>query len=338
MSIEKEIFERTHVNIEKLESYGFKKIGCQYFYCTYFLDDSFKAEITVDEGMVSGRVIDLEMNEEYSNIRVSSQIGPFVSKVREEYKNILINIKENCFESDYFLSEQANRITKYIYDTYHDQPEFLWEKFKGYGVFRNKNTNKWYGAIMNINKSKLDKGDEEVEVLNIKLDSDKVSKLLKRKGFYLAYHMNKKDWITIILDNTLEDDEIIHLLDESYGIINEPVNWIVPANPKYYDIVNCFHDSDEIIWKQSSDVHVGDIVYIYVASPYSKIMYQCKAVEVNIDYEYKSDEVFMSHVMRLKLIKYFKNQKYTFEYLNGLGIHAIRGPRKISKDIANKFK
>ena len=174
--------------------------------------------------------------------------------------------------------------------------------------------------------------------LNLKLGSDKVDKLLKRKGFYLAYHMNKKDWITVILNDTLDDDEIIDLLDESYHNVNESVNWIVPANPKYYDIVHCFDDNDVIIWKQSSNVHVGDIVYIYVAAPFSKIMYQCKVIDVNIDYKYKSSNVSMSHVMKLQLISNFMDKEYTFEYLNNLGIRSIRGPRKISKDIANRLQ
>lgn len=112
----------------------------------------------------------------------------------------------------------------------------------------------------------------------------------------------------------------------------------MPVNPKYYDVVNAFNSCDEIIWKQSSDIHVNDIVYLYVADPYSKIMYKCKAIEVNIPCEYKDKNVSMSHVMKIKLLKQLENKDYTFEYLNKLGIKAIRGPRKIAKEVSEKIK
>ena len=150
--------------------------------------------------------------------------------------------------------------------------------------------------------------------------------------------MNKKDWISIILNDTLNDDVIIPLLDESYNLITEPSEWIVPANPKYYDITNCFNNTDEIIWKQSSNIHINDIVYLYVAAPYSKIMYKCIATEVNIPYEYKDDNISMSYVMKIKLLKKLDNKEYSFEYLNKLGIKSIRGPRKITKEISKRLK
>lgn len=47
-----------------------------------------------------------------------------ISKVRTAYEQILIDIRNHCFEKNYFISPQANRITKWIETTYHDEPEF----------------------------------------------------------------------------------------------------------------------------------------------------------------------------------------------------------------------
>ena len=69
--------------------------------------------------------------------------------------------------------------------------------------------------------SKIDKGTGEVELLNIKLDEDKILQLVKKEGFYKAYHMNKKSWISIILNDTLNNKEIFELIDESYNLIND---------------------------------------------------------------------------------------------------------------------
>ena len=338
LNIENEIFKKTVVNFDNLEKYGFKKENNTYIYEKLFLNNEFKAIISIDDkGFVSGKVIDLQLDEEYTNIR-TEMTGEFVNKVRELYKNILFDIKRHCFETNYFISNQANRINKYIKEKYNTEPEFLWEKFPGYAVYRNESNNKWYGIIMNLDLSKLSNSYGEVEIINVKLDENKIQELLKQKGFYEAYHMSKTDWISIILNDTLKDEEIIFLIDDSYNLISEPEEWIIPANPKYYDVINCFNDTDEIIWKQSSNIHVNDIVYLYVADPYSKIMYKCMAIEVDIPYEYKDKNVSMSHVMRIKLLKKLENKDYTFEYLNKLGIKAIRGPRKINKDISDKLK
>ena len=338
MNIENEIFKRTNVNIKQLEKYGFKKENNTYTFEKTFLNNEFKAIVNInDEGLVSGKVIDLQVDEEYTNIR-TEMTGEFVNNVRESYKKILLDIKKHCFETNYFITEQANRINKYIKEKYNNEPEFLWEKFPGYAIYRNEDNNKWYGIIMNLDLSKLDNGSGEIEIINVKLAENKIQELLKEKGFYEAYHMSKTDWISIILNDTLKDEEIVSLLDESYNLVSEPEEWIVPANPKYYDVINCFNDTDEIIWKQSSNIHVSDIIYLYVADPYSKIMYKCKAMEVNIPYEYKDKNVSMNHVMKIKLIKRLDNKDYTFDFLNKLGIKAIRGPRKITKEISEKLK
>ena len=217
--IENDIFKRTRVNYNKLINYGFKKYLDNYIYECNFLNNSFKAIIKIDsKGTIEGRVIDNDTLEEYNNIRTDMN-GKFVSLVRSSYKDILIDIKNNCFDDYYFIYEQANRITSYLINKYMTEPEFLWNKFPGYGVFRNKSNNKWYAIITNLDLSKLDNGSGEVEIINVKTNKN-VEELLKIKGIYKAYHMNKKDWISLILSDTLKDSEIISLIDDSFNIIN----------------------------------------------------------------------------------------------------------------------
>lgn len=220
MNIEKDIFKRTIVNFKQIEPYGFKKENNKYIFEKNFLKNDFKAIITIDDkGIINGKVIDLQINEEYTNIN-TEMTGEFINKVRESYRDILIDIRNKCFENKYFIFDQSNRINKYIKDKYNNEPEFLWNKFPGYAVYRNEKNKKWYGIIMNLDMSKLNNGTGETEIINIKLDENKIKKLLKQKGFYEAYHMSKKDWISIILNDTLKDDEIISLLNESYELVN----------------------------------------------------------------------------------------------------------------------
>ena len=180
INIENEVFKKYIPNNKKLIKYGFKKNKNQYEISKTFLDDTFRADIAIDsKGQVIGKVIEKELDEEYTNFRIEGNSGEFVGKVREEYKNILQDIANKCFEKEYFIFEQSNRITKLIKEKYGVSPEFLWDKFPGYGVYRNTRSNKWFGIIMNIDRSKIISDESgEIEVLNVKLD-DNVQNYLK---------------------------------------------------------------------------------------------------------------------------------------------------------------
>lgn len=338
MNIENDIFKRALIDFKKLKDYGFVKENNIYKYSKVFMN-SFRADIEIDDkGIILGKIYDLNTNDEYTNFRIENQIGKFVSQIRCEYINILEDIRKHCFSELYFSTKQANRITNSIINMYNNKPEFIFKKFPRYGIFRNQDNEKWYAIIMNINKSKIDKNSSlEADVINVKVDDKKIPKLLKKKGFYPSYHMNKKNWITIVLDDTISDEEIIEYIKESHKFTEIPSEWIVPSNPKFYDIINCFNSEDTIIWKQSNDIKAGDIVYIYVAAPYSAILYKCEAIEVNIPYTYKDKNVSMNRVMKIKLLKKYNKDEFTFTKLNEYGIKAIRGPRsmpeKLSKDI-----
>ena len=71
---------------------------------------------------------------------------------------------------------------------------------------------------MNINKNKLTDEDKNIEIINLKLHTEDIEQLIQKEGCYLAYHMNKKHWITIILDDTLNDQDIIHYINLSYQL------------------------------------------------------------------------------------------------------------------------
>lgn len=222
MSIESEVFKKYIPNYNKLVKYGFKKSNNEYRFSKEFMNNTFRADIVInDNGEIFGKVIEIELDEEYTNFRIEGSEGEFVGKVREEYKNILQDIANNCFEREDFIFEQTNRITKLIKEKYEVCPEFLWDKFPGYGVFRNKRSNKWFGIIMNIDRSKINPDESgEIEVLNVKLD-DEVKNYIGVKGIYPSYHLSKKSWITIILDDTLLDKEIMKLVDLSYDNVRE---------------------------------------------------------------------------------------------------------------------
>lgn len=219
-NIENEIFKKTRFDIKKLLNYGFKYDNNKYFFVKNILNDTFRVEINIDNNLVKGQIWDLKINDLYTNYRLDS-IGEFASKIKNKYINILNDIKNKCCNISYFENKQTNKMCNYIINTYQDYPEFMWEKYPGYGVFKNKVNKKWYAVILNINKSKLDKEDKEVEIINLKVEPTKIEELLKKDNYYAGYHMNKKNWISIILDDKVSSKEIQILIDNAYKLIEK---------------------------------------------------------------------------------------------------------------------
>ncbi|MBP3820701.1 MmcQ/YjbR family DNA-binding protein [bacterium] len=219
MTIEDNIFKKYIPDFLKLEDFGFIKNDKTFTYNELFYENQFRAVISIDKnGHLTGKVLDEENNEEYIPLRIENKQGTFVNKVRFAYQNILIKIREECFNKKYYIYPQSNRITELIIKKYGNKPEFLWEKFEGTGIFRNPKTKKWYGIIMDVDRSKIQKGKSGIiEVLNVKLHPQNVINIVSKENFYKAYHMNKKYWISIILDESVNDEIIMKLLEESHS-------------------------------------------------------------------------------------------------------------------------
>ena len=180
-----DIFKRKKVIFEKLLNFGFKFKNDLYHYSKLIMNGNFRIDININQsGEVNFKVFDLSTNDEYINYRFEEQRGDFVNLIREEIKDTLFSIIDKCFENETFISNQANRLSKLISSKYGDTPEFMWPKAPGYGVFRNPINKKWYALIMNIDKSKIDNGSGEVEIINLKLDKNEVLNLLGKKGYY----------------------------------------------------------------------------------------------------------------------------------------------------------
>ena len=330
---EEEIFKKSIIVIEKCIEYGFVKENDKYVYKKDILDNTFEVIVTIKENKVKAKIIEKELDEEYLNFRIENQIGEFVSTIRDEFIKVLEDIKDKCCIENYFVYPQANRIANWIKENYKDSPEYLWEDYDN-AVFRNKANKKWYGIIMYINQNKLDKEDKKVEVMNIKLPPEQIDELVKQEGYYRAYHMNKKYWITFTLDDRIPDKELQELIKISYQYTIETKDWVVPANPKYWDIIHCFDTTNEIDWKQVKGIECNDYLYIYVGSPYSCILYKCQVLEKDIPSPYPGFDT----VMRIKLVKRYDKDKYTFDIVKKYDLRAIRGPRRMPLKLLKKME
>lgn len=114
-------------------------------------------------------------------------------------------------------SELRTVICEYALNNYGTQPEYLWMSYPDYAVLRRADNKKWYAIIMDVPKNKLGLiGEERVDILDIKCSSALREILTEQKGFLPAYHMNRENWITVLLDGSVDRKTVLGLLDESY--------------------------------------------------------------------------------------------------------------------------
>ena len=137
-----------------------------------------------------------------------------------EYGFVILNNKyvysKNILDDKFKLIinvDVENKITGHIYDL------SIADEYIAYRIKDNE-VRKAYLNILNDIINKLDKTkNEEVDILNLKLD-DMVPDLLTKNGIYSAYHLNKKKWISIVLNDTLNNDYIMGLVNISYNLVD----------------------------------------------------------------------------------------------------------------------
>lgn len=101
---------------------------------------------------------------------------------------------------------------------YHTVPDHPWRDTNA--VLRHQDTKKWYGVVLSVSGEKIGLPEKNMaDLLNIKCDPVLIGSLITQDGFFPAYHMNKENWISILLSDGADperDKQIENLLDLSY--------------------------------------------------------------------------------------------------------------------------
>ena len=217
---EEKFFIRRKKNDEKLINYGFTKKADRYQYITSVMNGQFLLYVFVDNnGAVSTKMIDCLENEEYSLYKVPSSVGSFVGMVRTECEAILTDISEKCYEENIFHGEQTLAVINYVREKYGDEMEYLWERFPDNAIWRRKDNRKWYGAILTVSKKKLGLASNEIaEIIDLRLQPEQVAQTIDNVKYFPGWHMNKKHWYTILLNNSVSTEEICERIDISYAL------------------------------------------------------------------------------------------------------------------------
>lgn len=282
---------------------------------------------------LNASVYDKDFNEDYTLYSINGKTTVTI-EVEELMKDIIakctkkLNIKED--------------IVTYLEKKYQITSEKPWEKYYEYVTLKTKNSKKWFAVILQVQQKKLDssKKDNFVDIINIKLNPGKIEALIDNEHYFLAYHMNKKSWITIILDCNTNLEELYELVDESYHLVekdNEQQVWIIPCNPAFYDIETVLENEKKILWKQIGKINIDDLILIYMTNPIYQVKYICQVTKINLPYHFEDDNLKMNKVFEMKLLLKINHNKIDLNFLKENGLSGVRNQRKVSKELYQRI-
>lgn len=214
-----EIFHRQKLNPDKLAPYGFVKKDGGWEYKSEIMNGDFLLIIRLDKhGSVDTDLVEKETGEEYVLYKTNAS-GTYVGDIRTEISEVLADVVANCYEPAVFKAQQTQLLIDHIRSVYGDELEFLWTKFPDNAVWRRKDNEKWYGAILTVAGRKIGLAtDKVVEIVDLRMAKERKEEILSHDGCYPGWHMNKDSWYTIVLDGSVPDEELIRRLDESYEL------------------------------------------------------------------------------------------------------------------------
>ena len=217
---ERMIFKNKKASIEKLIAYGFRAVDGKYVYQTAISDGQFRLTVEIDgNGDIETELFDVTSEDIYTLHLVEGAVGAYVGRVRAEYEQVLRDIEQNCFETDVFKQDYTREILQYAREKYGDEAEYLWNDLPDAAVIRRKDNRKWYVLLMTVLPKRLGlDGNEPIEIVDLRFDVDELPLKIDGQRYFAGYHMNKRHWITILLDGSVPLAEILQYVDESYAL------------------------------------------------------------------------------------------------------------------------
>lgn len=212
------ILEQYDVDKEKAVAYGFVECANGLCYQKALADTEFYVKIILADKKLEVNVFDSETDEEYLPFNVIDNISGYVMGVREKVNSLLEDIKRQCF----IKSNVKLKLMEYCSQKFGTIPEAPWQDLPDAFTFKTAKSNKWYALFMTIPYKSLGLSkSEKIDIMNIKLPPDKITSLIDKVHYYPAYHMNKKYWLTVVLQKDLPVSFVQELIAESYTLVEK---------------------------------------------------------------------------------------------------------------------
>lgn len=219
MDVTDKYFRHKIIVEEKLIPFGFNADGDKFVLEKPIADCAMQMRVTVSDGKIFAETFDTDTGDIYALHLVDDASGEFVGKVRAAFSGVLEEIAQKCCVTEVFRQEQTRDVIAYIKKKYGDELEFLWNDLPDAAIWRRRDNKKWYGIIMSVKREKVGlEGDGLIEILDLRAAPSDIDAIVDDKTYFRGYHMNKKNWLTIRLDDSVPFNEIAERIEESYYI------------------------------------------------------------------------------------------------------------------------
>ena len=213
--IDNSIFRQHTFLPKQAEACGFHRENGSYTVQRPLRENGFYAVFRISESNVSVDVYEEPDDELYLPFHTDAD-GSFVGKIRADVDEAFGEILSRCFAP----TDVKMILLDYVRETYGTVPEAPWDYLKEYHTLKTAKRQKWYGVFMLIPYTCLGLAQKgKINVLNLKMKPENIPPLIDRIHYFPAYHMNKKYWVSVLLDRDADVAAIQKLLDESYALV-----------------------------------------------------------------------------------------------------------------------
>lgn len=198
--------------------FGFKKTGPETFEINLPLKTpDFEVQIIIDHNEIKLKVFELPDRLEYLPFNLNEdEGGSFVNQIRSDVDEVVYQVIESCYQ----LKDYRERVFDFVRAELNTELETPWAKHPEFYVMKTANRQKWYGLMMRISYQLLDPQQSGiVDVLNLKAPPLKIVDLIDYQTFYPAYHMNKKHWVSVVVDEKINLKQLQALIRQSYQLV-----------------------------------------------------------------------------------------------------------------------
>ena len=198
--------------------FGFKKTGPETFEINLPLKTpDFEVQIMIDHNEIKLKVFELPERLEYLPFNLNEdEGGSFVNQIRSDVDEVVYQVIESCYQ----LKDYRERVFDFVRAEFSTKLETPWAKHPEFYVMKTANRQKWYGLMMRIPYQLLDPQQTGiVDVLNLKAPPLKIVDLIDYQTFYPAYHMNKKHWVSVVVDEKINLEQLQALIRQSYQLV-----------------------------------------------------------------------------------------------------------------------
>ena len=113
-------------------------------------------------------------------------------------------------------------VLTYVKETFGVEPDYPFAKAPDMPVLRHGDTRRWFGILPTVAREKLGlPGEGKAEGLNLKCSPLLSGSLRTRPGILPGYHMNREQWISVLLDGTVPPEELFPLIDLSFSLTDK---------------------------------------------------------------------------------------------------------------------